>query len=178
MLVYALINKNNPSRPFYIGITNHPEQRFKAHLNNPNHLLFSSKQNMRMKILIDTGDNEFSEVLAEKIEIELIQYFGTYYGGSNKCIDASKVFEQKYKYKKSSAKKNKDKKIWKKTSKYLYENPFSSVDEIVEFTDCQRSVLNRICKQETGLSIAKYIEEYKESWFEKHGNHINIVINW
>lgn len=179
MFVYALINKKNPKIPFYIGITTNPERRFKQHQYDIKHELFSSKEDMELKILFDTGDNEYSEVLAEKIEIELILHYGTYYGGSNKCIDAREVFEGKLKFPKSKDKKNrKQEKIWKQMNNLLENNPFYSIEELVDILGYKRGVLNNVSINKTGLTLSKFLKDYRDNWFESNKDHIKININW
>ena len=99
MIVYSLNNKNNPELPFYIGITNNIEQRFKQHQGNyQRHKPYvDNKDDFTIKKLIDTGTGECSVTLAEKIETNLIKFFNTVNYGSNKVYDVRAYMEEVFK---------------------------------------------------------------------------------
>lgn len=78
MFVYALVNRNTPCVPFYIGITGNPSRRLQQHRTSDKHKRFASPDEIVMRVLLDTGNNEYSKVLSEQLEINLIQYYDTF----------------------------------------------------------------------------------------------------
>lgn len=177
MYVYSLTQKNE-SIPFYIGITSNPAKRLKEHKRNVQHQLFvDSKEDIMMNILVDTGENEYSQIVAERIEVGLIQYFGTYYGGSNRCVDVSQLCN-KFHRPLQRRKWEKYRKRWKEIVSVVSENPFISGSELSELISLSEGTINTFVRKTIGITLNKYLEMYRELWYDKHKEHIVISIGW
>lgn len=177
MYVYMLTQKDE-SIPFYVGITSNPSQRLKQHKNSNQHELFvNSKDDIVMKILFDTGDNEYSDILAERIEVGMIQYFGTYRAGSNRCVDVSKRVNE-FHPPSVSRRKRKNQKKWRKIVSIVSKNPFVSGEELSDLMCLSESAINSFVRRTIGISLNKYLRLYRDLWYGKNKERIWIKIDW
>lgn len=181
MYVYMLTQKDE-SIPFYVGITSNPSQRLKQHKNSNQHDLFvNSTDDIVMRILFDTGDNEYSKVLAERIEVGMIQYFGTYPAGSNRCVDVSKMLNE---YppppspSPSVSNRKRNNKRWKKIVSFVSTNPFITGEELSDLMCLSETSINSFIRKTIGLTLNKYLQLYRDLWYEKNKEHIRIKIEW
>lgn len=183
MYVYCLVNKKN-NTPFYVGITKNPKVRLKQHktTNYHNHSLFvNSPNDMEMNIICNTGDNQYSLFLAEKIETNFIHFFNTVNYGSNKVYDVKQSFldniknnqllsltaKSKEKSKRTISKKRIKK--FKKFIQFLEKDPWVDKDKLLEhmgYKTC--SGLNRFIKLQTNKTLAVFLEEFREEWCLRH----------
>lgn len=189
MYIYSLNNKTTPKIPFYIGITSDPNQRFKSHYYKWKHHkpYINNQEEFFLKILFNTGNNKYSKILAQKIEINLIKYYDTVNHGSNKVYDSekmiktmwneenyektyNKLFNKKMDIKRKKTRKYKQDKKFKKLIKLIEEDPCSwTIEKILEKTDYTSEMqLNNYLKKEKGISFKQWFEEFKNKWIEKY----------
>lgn len=188
MYVYSLNNKDNPSKPFYIGITKDIEQRYKQHkqkytahkpyITNPNDFFIHP--------ILNTGDNEYSIILAEKLETNLIKYYDTVNNGSNKVYDVRKYFKEQMnmdiRYNITTASKEKSKKTrimnkhkkFKKVIKLIKDDPFNySVNDIALKTNLSIGTLNNYTKKYHNTTFNQWLKTYQTLWMNRIMKYIN-----
>jgi AraC-like DNA-binding protein len=180
MIVYSLNYKDNPTVPFYFGITNDVERRFKQHkYNYKRHQPYiKKKDDFFIQPLYDTGDNEYSQILAEKIETTLIKQYATLNYGSNRVYDVREYFHEKgidvnkrnnpqaiAKAKQTRERKNHKK--FKKVIRLIHDDPYQyTLDEIVDKTGFSTTSLNRYTKKYHDISFMKWLHQYQKLWMD------------
>jgi electron transfer flavoprotein alpha subunit len=181
MIVYSLNHKDTPTVPFYFGITNNVERRFKEHQRQyeRHHPYILQKDDFIIHPLYDTGDNEYSQMLAEKIETNLIKQYATLNYGSNRVYDIRVYFEknrgvtldnhstpQSIAKAKQTREKNRHKKF-KKVIRAIKEDPYQyTVEEISEMTGMDRGALDGYTKKYHSVPFLKWIQKYQLLWME------------
>lgn len=184
MYVYYLSNMNNPKTPFYIGISIKPEQRFKQHKSKwqKHKPYIKNKNELKMTILCDTGNNTYSESLAEKIETGLIKYYNTMNYGSNKAYDIKHELKnhsliknmdlplEERLIKASETRRKKKHKHFKKLIKIIQEDPLSfTVEDIIKKSPFKtKNALNKYTETYHNNSFEEWFEQYKHYWLLSH----------
>lgn len=177
--VYYLSNIETPHIPFYIGISKNVENRFKQHRQKwkKHKPYITNKNQIILTVLCDTGSNEYSKTLAEKIETSLIKYYNTVNLGSNKVYDVKQYFEKEVKqYKPNRTKKNnqlKDHKKFKTIIKLIHDDPCRySMQELINMSDFKNiESLNRYTKKYYNTKFSVWLYEYKQLWYSYIINH-------
>jgi predicted GIY-YIG superfamily endonuclease len=185
MYVYFLSNNKTPTIPFYVGITTDPSRRFYQHKNNwtKHKPYITHPHEFQLHIICDTGENEQSTTLAEKIETNLIRYYNTVNCGSNKVYDITSVFtklsyklpknSEEYKNRQLKAKetiRKKKHKKFKQILKYIHEDPCSyTKEQVIQQSKFKKEQqLNRYMKQYHNQTFGEWFEKYKQLWLIKH----------
>lgn len=187
MIVYSLNYKNNPQVPFYIGITNNIKRRFKQHKQNYKHHkpYITNKNDFIINKICDTGNNQYSKTLAEKIETNLIKYYNTVNHGSNKIYDSPHYFKNMWKnenydstYKKLFNKKTREKanktrmknqhKKFKKILKIIHDDPPSyTTKQIINESNFKNiTQLDNHCKKYYNTPFETWLKQYQDLWLQ------------
>ena len=180
MKVYVLYNAKHPLHPFYVGITNNPDRRLRQHRTNwKKHRPYINIVNdLRMNVMYDTGDNENSQILAEKIEIQLIRFFNTVNLGSNKVYDVNKYVKGWGKsnnphltHEEISKKQQKTRAYhqhqkFKKIIKLICDDPTRyTVDELIANSNfTSENSLNNYAKKYYNTTFKKWLSRYHYLW--------------
>lgn len=187
MIVYSLNYKNNPQVPFYIGITNNIKRRFKQHKQNYKHHkpYITNKNDFIINKICDTGNNQYSKTLAEKIETNLIKYYNTVNHGSNKVYTTHKFSKEIWnpenykttynkcfnKHSKEKAKKTRQKnkhKKFKKILKTIHDDPCAyTTHELIKKSNFKnQNALDNYCKKYHNLNFNKWLTQYQQLWLK------------
>lgn len=189
MKVYSLYNNKKGLTPFYIGITNYPNQRLMEHKNNlKNHKPYvNNKNDIQMKIICDLGNNEYSKIVAERIEVNLIKYYNTVNYGSNKVYDIKKftknyfksmwnnknysktmktLFNEQMKEKRNKTIESKKHKKFNKIIKLIKEDPsMYTIDELIKKSGFKSyTALNNYTLKYHKIKFDKWLLNYKQHW--------------
>lgn len=178
MIVYSLNYKDNPTVPFYFGITKDVQRRFKQHkqMYTKHQPYIKGKDDFFIHPLYDTGDNEYSQILAEKIETNLIKQYATLNYGSNRVYDVRKYFHERSidvdktntpqaKQKAKRTIERKQHKKFKKVLRLLSDDPYHySKEEIIRKTDFTKHSLDYYTRKYHGISFMKWLQEYQSLW--------------
>lgn len=156
-------------------------RRLKQHQKSTKHNNFvDTAEDICMRILCDTGENEYSLVLAEEIEKGMIQYFATVTGGSNKCVDVKKFIKHHISTPMSKRNKTRKKRLerMKKITGMVQENIFITEEEIAENLGLDVSSLDSFVRRVLGVGVKKYLQTYRDLWYNKHKEMIEVVVDW
>ncbi|RAP45032.1 MAG: hypothetical protein BZ136_08510 [Methanosphaera sp. rholeuAM74] len=198
MIAYSLNNKNNPQVPFYIGITNNLKRRFKQHKQNyKNHQPYiNNKNDFIIHQICDTGDNQYSKTLAEKIETNLIKQYNTVNHGSNKVYTThkfskemwntenyqktyNKCFNKQSKTKAQKTRQQNKHKKFKKIIKTIHDDPYAyTTQELIEKSKFKnQNSLDNYCQKYHNQKFNQWLHQYQQKWQKYMNNHLNKKTN-
>jgi len=190
MIVYSLNYKNNPSIPFYIGITDNLQRRFKQHQTayKKHKPYIRSKDDFFIKKLFDTGSNKYSLLLAEEIETKLIKFYNTVNHGSNKVYNIRKYVNNHFSNENEIiTPEDKIKSIQKAKQTHIIKQhkKFKKVIKLIKYDPCRYSIneiilktpftslisLNNYTKKYHNVKFKDWLETYQKLW-------LNYIVEW
>lgn len=178
MMVYSLNYKDNPQVPFYIGITNNIQRRFKEHQQNytKHQPYITHKEDFFINTICDTGTNEYSTILAEKIETNLIKYHHTLTHGSNQVYTLPKQINYaqhipqnpQCREKARKTRERKQHKKFKRVIKIITDDPYRyTLPEIIHMSPfVSEGALNRYTMKYHNAPFIKWLQQYQELWMD------------
>ncbi len=183
MFVYVLLNKHDDV--FYVGITKNYKNRLKQHKNNwiQHKTYIDNKEEIRLKIICDTGNNEYSKEVAERIETNLIYYYNTVNHGSNKIYNAKDyfikmwenknykktkqtLFNQEIQNKRNKTIETKKHKKFKTILKLIHDDPCRyTIDELIQKSKFKSLyALNNYTLKYHKIKFDKWLHNYQYHW--------------